>query len=206
MIFYKEKKNSLVNEKKESLVQEWLPVIDIQKNFIITNETIVGVLRVWPINIHLKSLSETKRILQGLTGAYNSFQDSVQIICLDRPVDLDNYIRYVENLSKEQNNLLKRKLLNQYLNYVQELIASGEAIEKRFYILMSEKKGKYAVKDLQKRLEMLEESLVDVGLNIKRCNDRDLIDLLFTFSNPGVSAFEKEPDNLNNNIFYNITF
>lgn len=186
-------------------VQEWLPVIDIQKSMIVTHDSLVGALRVQPLNIALKSKNEIRSILQGLTGSYNGLLDNLQILVLPRPVDLDNYIGVFENLTREQSNLLKRKLINQYLNYVRELIASGEATEKRFYVLMSEKKGKYALVDLGKKLEILEESFIDTGLTVSRCSDRELTDLLFTFANSSVSAFEREPDELNS-IFYNITY
>lgn len=203
MIFNKKKDSPQKETKKK--VQEWLPVIDIQKNVIVTSDSLVGALRIQPLNILLKSNNEIKSIIQGITGAYNGIFDNIQILALPRPVDLDNYIRMVEGFTRDQNNFLKRKLINQYLNYVRELVASGEATEKRFYILMSEKKGKYALIDLGKKLEILQESFIDAGLTASRCNDRELIDLLFTFSNSSVSAFEREPEELNS-IFYNLTY
>ena len=205
MIFKSSKLKDPESEKNKierKIVQEWLPINDIHKYYAVTNETLIGVLQVQPININLKSLTETRSILKALTGAFNGLQDNIQILCISRPVDLDNYIHNTENRITNQINILKRKLLKQYLNYVRELVASGEATEERFYILLSEKKGKYAEIDLKKRLDFLQESFIDAGLNTSICNEKNIIDLAFIFSNSNIAAYERTNEF---GLLYNIT-
>lgn len=188
-MFFKKTMNFETDDK--ALVQQWLPIKDIKKGFIITENTYVGVLRVLPINIHLKAKNEVKRILQSMVGTLNGWQDNMQVLALPRPVDLDGYLRLIESQRKEQTNMIKRKLLSQYLNYTRELVASGEATEQRFYIIVVEPIGKYAFEDLTKKLDFLEESLVEAGLITYKCGDTDLIDLVYTFFSPNTVAFEK---------------
>jgi len=208
-MFLRKKKKSIPGEetknKVRKIVQEWLPVEDVQKNLIITRTSVVGVLRVEPLNIHLKSEGEKKRIIQAITGAFNSLTEPIQIICLSRPVDLDNYLRSLEAMIREQSSLFRRKILNQYLSYVRQLVASGEATEERFYILAAEKKGKYAVQDIRQKISDLKDAFERAGLEVSHCNDREITDLLFTFSNSEVSAFEREPDDLKNPVLFNVT-
>ncbi len=185
--------------------QEWLPVEDVVNKLIFTDPALVGALRVQPLNINLKSKNEKRRIFNAITGAYNGLLEKIQIICIPRPVDLDGYIVGLEKKQREQNNLSKRRLLNLYLSYVRDLVSSGEVTEERFYLLVPEKKGKYAEQDLKQRMESLQEAFERAGLEVYRGNDREITDLLFTFSNWNVSAFEREPQDLRNPILHNWT-
>ncbi|SHE95676.1 hypothetical protein SAMN02745195_01549 [Thermoanaerobacter uzonensis DSM 18761] len=193
-IFKKEKTSgkdkAKIEEQKRKAVQEWLPVKDVAEDMILLKDgRYVCVLKVMPLNISLKSENEKKRIIQTVYEALNGFKDSMQIFSIGRPVDLDSYISYLQTKSKEETNITKKRLLQEYLKYVASIVTSGEAIERRFFIMLSGKEKE----ELKAKAHELATNLEKSGLKVELAQDQDIIDLLFSFSHPSQSAFERAP-------------
>ncbi|MEG6566034.1 hypothetical protein V6B95_03540 [Thermoanaerobacterium saccharolyticum] len=182
----KEKKDEL----KKKTVQDWFPVKDVGNDMILLKDgRYVCVLRVWPLNIGLKSENEKKRIIQSMYEALNGLKDTMQIFSIGRPVDLDSYIGFLQSKSKEEVNMTKRKLLQEYLKYVASIVTSGEAIERRFFIMLSNKEKE----ELKVKIHELASNLEKSGLKSDVTSDQEIIDMLFSFTHPSQAAFEKAP-------------
>ncbi|WP_038069262.1 MULTISPECIES: hypothetical protein [Thermoanaerobacterium] len=182
----KDKKDEL----KKKTVQDWFPVKDIGDDMILLKDgRYVCVLRVWPLNIGLKSESEKKRIIQSMYEALNGLKDTMQIFTIGRPVDLDSYIGFLQSKSKEEVNMTKKRLLQEYLKYVASIVTSGEAIERRFFIMISGKEKE----ELKVKIHELASNLEKSGLKSDMASDQELIDVLFSFTHPAQAAFEKAP-------------
>jgi len=179
-----------LEEQKRKSVQEWLPVIDIAENFIkLKDGRHVSVLKVGPLNIGLKSENEKKRIIHSVFEAINGLKESIQIFSIGRPVDLDHYIHSLQAKSKEEINITKKRLLQEYLKYTASIAAGGEAIERRFFIMLSGMEKD----ELKAKGHELAVNLEKSGLKVVMCIDQDIIDLLFCFFHPSQAAFERPP-------------
>ncbi|WKV10343.1 hypothetical protein Q2T46_02970 [Thermoanaerobacterium sp. CMT5567-10] len=182
----KEKKDEI----RKKAVQDWFPVKDIGDDTILLKDgRYVCALRVWPLNIGLKSESEKKKIIQSMYETLNGLKDTMQIFSIGRPVDLDSYIGFLQSKSKEEVNMTKRKLLQEYLKYVASIVTSGEAIERRFFIMISGKEKE----ELKVKIYELASNLEKSGLKSDITTDQELIDVLFSFTHPAQAAFEKAP-------------
>ncbi|CEP67119.1 Uncharacterized [Moorella glycerini] len=171
-------------------VQDWLPWKDIAGGVITRkDDQVVAVLKVEPFNLALKSENEKKRIITAVHEALNGQREAFQIFSLGRPVDLDAYLRGLQDLVRETGNPARKKLLQDYTRYVATLVASGEALERRYYILLP---GKEQVEVLQRAHE-LASNLERSGLKVGVCCDREIIDLIFVFTHPAQAAFERPP-------------
>ncbi|EIV99929.1 hypothetical protein [Thermoanaerobacter siderophilus] len=193
-IFKKEKAvkkdKAKIEEQKRKAVQEWLPVKDVAEDMILLKDgRYVCVLKVMPLNIGLKSENEKKRIIQTVYEALNGFKDSMQIFSMGRPVDLDPYINFLQTKSREETSVIKKRLLQEYLKYVASIVTSGEAIERRFFIMLSSKEKD----ELKAKAHELANNLEKSGLKVEIAADQDIIDLLFSFSHPSQAAFERAP-------------
>jgi len=193
-IFKKEKAvkrdKAKIEEQKRKAVQEWIPVRDVAEDLIVLKDgRYVCVLKVMPLNISLKSENEKKRIIQTVYEALNGFKESMQVFSIGRPVDLDSYIGYLQTKSKEETNMTKKRLLQEYLKYVASIVTSGEAIERRFFIMLSGKEKD----ELKAKAHELANNLEKSGLKVELAADQDIIDLLFSFSHPSQAAFERAP-------------
>ncbi|ADL07208.1 hypothetical protein [Thermosediminibacter oceani] len=185
----KAEKAKIEDQKKKS-VQEWLPVIDITENFVkLKDGRYVSILKVRPLNIGLKSDNEKKRIIHSVFEALNGLKEPLQIFSMGRPVDLDPYIQSLNTKSREEINITKKRLLQEYLKYVASIATGGEAIERRFFIMLSGKEKD----ELKTKAHELAANLDKSGLKAEMCTDQDIIDLLFCFSHPSQAAFERPP-------------
>lgn len=184
------KDKAKIEEQKRRTVQEWFPVKDVSEDLIVLKDgRYVCVLKIMPLNISLKSENEKKRIIQTVYEALNGFKDSMQIFSIGRPVDLDSYINFLQSKSKEETNMTKKRLLQEYLKYVASIVTSGEAVERRFFIMLSGKEKE----ELKAKAHELANNLEKSGLKIELAQDQDIIDLLFSFSHPSQAAFERAP-------------
>ncbi|KYH31330.1 hypothetical protein [Neomoorella mulderi] len=171
-------------------VQDWLPWKDIAGGVITRKDgQVVAVLKVEPFNLALKSENEKMRVITAVHEALNGQREAFQILSLGRPVDLDAYLRGLQDLARETGNLARKKLLQEYTRYVATLVASGEALERRYYILLP---GKEQVEVLQRAHE-LASNLERSGLKVRVCSDQEIIDLVFVFTHPAQAAFERPP-------------
>lgn len=187
------KKVGPVSEPKT--VQEWLPIDDIYNNVIHRNDgSLVSGLRVMPLNIELKSRLEKKRIISGVHEAYNGQINHTQIFSIGRPVDLDAYIQGLEEIYRNAADVHRKKLMRDYLKYVSGIASSGEALEPRYYILSGQEQDRDSLDELIKRSYELAGNMGKAGLEVVLCDDREAIDMMFTFTNPVQSAYEKAPD------------
>lgn len=195
MIIFKKEKSSVkerakIEETKRKTVQEWFPVKDVAEDMILLKDgRYVCVLKVMPLNIGLKSENEKKRIIETVHEALNGFKDSMQIFSIGRPIDLDSYINFLQTKSREETSTIKKRLLQEYLKYVASIVTSGEAIERRFFIMLSEKEKD----EIKVKAHELAVNLEKSGLKVEVAMDQDIIDLLFSFSHPSQAAFEKAP-------------
>lgn len=171
-------------------VQDWLPFKDLDDGRMITkDDMVIALARVYPINMLLRSDRETRRVIQTTHEAINGLRDPIQILCVQRPVDLEAYLSSLAEQAKGIADYRKKMILSNYIRYVSSLAASGEANEKRFFVLTSSK-GKTAKEEATGRLEEMIAGLGKGELEVKSLDDSELLDLLFTFHNPAQAAFE----------------
>ncbi|HBQ26677.1 MAG TPA: hypothetical protein DD791_09830 [Syntrophomonas sp.] len=190
----KEKKAVIPEQLKKKAAQDWLPFQDITSSFIYRRDgELVAVLRVEPLNITLKSENEKKRIITAMHEALNGQLEPIQIFCLPRPVDLDTYLERLQQQARETLYQTKKRLLQEYIQYVATVVRGGEAIEHRYYVLLSQKPGKHAKEELSQRSFELASNLGRSSLKITVCDDTAILDMLFSFLQPTQAAFEPTP-------------
>lgn len=198
-MFKKIKKNE-GKDNTEMSVQDWLPFEDVAGHFILgRDKKLVAVLRVEPLNMVLRSENEKKRIINAVHEAWNGIQYSLQILCLPRPVDLDKYLEKLEENQREAD-MTRKRILREYIQYISGIVRGGEALERRYYILLAIEEGKYSREELLKRAHELASHLGNSGLQIEMCDDLGIIDMLFSFLHPLQSAFENPASVFTSNI------
>ena len=179
MKLFKKKDKPTPEQIKRKAAQDWLPFQDIASFIYRRDGHLVSVLRVEPMNLTLKSDNEKKRIITALHEALNGQLEPLQIFCLPRPVDLDTYLESLQTQARETINPMKKRLLQEYIQCVATVVKGGEAIEHRYYILISQKPGKHDKDELSQKTYELAKSLERSGLKINVCDDTAILDMLF---------------------------
>ncbi|MCH4200151.1 MAG: hypothetical protein LKF87_12360 [Clostridium tyrobutyricum] len=182
---------------REKSLQEWLPIYDVDRNFIKRRDGfLISAIKIHPLNIDLLSKREKRRIVKGLHEVINGIENYFEILTIGRPVDLDSYVATLQERMRNEEDYFKKKLLQFYIKDSISIAAQGETLERRFYILEKEKEGKFAEEELSSRIRELSNNLSAIDIKNDICQEEELINLLFIFLNPSEAAYEKTPQKL----------
>lgn len=148
--------------KKINSIQEWFCVEDILENgTIITKENSrVKILKVEPINFFLRSEMEKEVILNSYKNIFKSINFDIQIIIQSTKEDLSSNINYIK--SKEISN---KKLLNQYIEYIESLNQIKKSNNKNFYLIVKEASEQNSINEKISKIQDL----------LERCGNRSYV-------------------------------
>ncbi|HEX9664275.1 MAG TPA: hypothetical protein VGA49_00465, partial [Patescibacteria group bacterium] len=152
----------------------------------------------------------------------NSFEFPIQIVIQSRKLNIDPYIDRLKMLEKEQTNELLKIQINEYRNYVSELIELGEIMSKKFYVVvpyhpltakqknffkrlgealspaktvaLKRKRFLERREDMMKRVDLVMSGLSSIGLNSVVLGTQNLIELYYNTYNPTTAEQEKLAD------------
>jgi len=179
---------------KQISPQEWLPVKDISKNILYRRDGyIVSGLSIHGLNFHLLSKREKKAVIMALKDSINGLKHHFQFFCIGRPVDLDSFIKGLEEKKASTENTIRKKLLQGYARQAAEMAAGGDCLERKFYILFEQKFDKYAVDELTNTISEFASSLSSTDIHTELLTEQDIIAVNFLFSHPIQSAYERPP-------------
>ncbi|MCE0553167.1 hypothetical protein LQK80_00800 [Bacillus thuringiensis] len=86
-------------------------MMDINNELLhLKNGSIVGFIKVQPLNMDLLSKKEQRRKIKSLTEVYNGITRGQQTLTIARPVDLDGYIYRLQEKRQMKKLQLKEKL------------------------------------------------------------------------------------------------
>lgn len=197
--------------------QKHLPIKEIRDNLVILKDgTLRRVLLISSINFALKSGEEQQAIIQGYVQFLNSVDFAVQIVIQSRELDISDYLERLQQQAKEQTNDLLKVQINEYRQYIGELVTLAEIMEKKFYVvvpyspasdkkknfwtrayevlsptgminLKEDKLNKYT-EELDRRVGLVSGGLESLGLSTAVLDTRSLIELYYQSYNPGSSS------------------
>jgi hypothetical protein len=132
-----ETNKTTVKPKKLASTLNFLQISEIRDSVLVLRESQMrGVLAVSSTNFALKSQQEQEMIIGTFQGILNSIQFPIQILVQNRRVNLDSYIEKLKGLQDTQQNDLLRVKMQEYIEYIQNIILEANIMEKNFYIIV----------------------------------------------------------------------
>ena len=196
-IKYKLKKNQyeLTKERKKEMkddIRSQLGIYNIANDCYETLDNhLVKVIEVSSINLTGMSNNDRLKTL----NAYQSFLNHLsvemfpmQIEQFSRPINLKNYLQYIESENSDQKDFVKRMLTESYINKTNEIQKSKKMVSKGRYVILREKVGGDKNKSLDKinqKSEMLVSEITNMlsekhRLNANILNNEELFDLIYS--------------------------
>ncbi len=198
-------------------MQEELNVSEIKDGAVIVKDgSLRAVLAVSSINFDLKSSTEQEAIVFAYQRFLNSLDFPIQIVISTRKFDIKPYLEMLERKKDTERNVLLRNQIEDYLNFVGELVNVSNIMSKLFYIVvpfyaveskktgfidnmlakLTPQKNIYQEREqfetyknqLFQRVEEIKESLSGSGIRIVALNTQELIEMYYNCYNP--SEFE----------------
>jgi hypothetical protein len=200
--------------------QRFLDVAEIREDVVVLKDgTLRAILLVSSVNFALKSVDEQQAIVQAYMQFVNSIDFPIQIVIQSRRMNIDNYIRQINETEKKLNNDLLKKQIKDYRDFVRQLVKMGDIMQKRFYIAVplnpatvqtkgfwqrlqeiftpslafkfSEERFKKQKFDLELRVSQISSGLSSMSLSAVQLDTQSLIELFYNVYNPDL--YEAQP-------------
>lgn len=204
----------MAKKKKPNSTQKYLPLKEIRDGVVILKDGgYRTVLMVNAINFNLKSKDEQEALLNNYQSFLNSLSFPIQILVQSRTLDLDVYLKTLDNAVTQQTNDLMRTQTQDYAGFIRDLIGVANIMSKTFYIVIpydrpilsggflgglfgkktpiKGKKFEETKKELFERTSLVASSLSSLGLNAVQLNTQELIELLYFTYNPDTARRQK---------------
>lgn len=117
--------------------QQYLDIAEIRDGVVILRDgSFRAVLMASSLNFALKSEEEQNAIVYGFQEMLNSLDFAVQILVTSRRIDLTPYLKDLDRLEELQQSELMKIQLQEYREYIKELVKVSNVMTKNFYIVI----------------------------------------------------------------------
>ncbi len=221
--FFSLHSKKLTAGKPKKTTQQFLDIVGIRDNTVVLRDgTLRAIIMVSSMNFSLKGQEEQNSIIYSYQSLLNALNFPIQFVIQSRELNIESYLKNLEELEAKQTNELLRIQTIEYREYVSELVEWGQIMRKRFYIVVSyalvEAKEESMLskfraivrpaeivrqkeKDflrykslLDQRVARMDGLLNSIGLKSVRLNTQELIELFYNVYNPFVSRTQPLAD------------
>lgn len=117
--------------------QNNLQIAEIRDGIVImTDGSYRSVVMVKSINFDLMSPQEQEGVEYAYQGFLNSLYFPVQIFIRSKKVDIRPYLERLDKIRSEHDNMLLALLMEDYLDYIDQLAAQTNIMDKSFYVVI----------------------------------------------------------------------
>lgn len=182
----------------------------------LTDGTMRTILMVSSINFALKSEEEQNAIVYAYQDFINALDFPIQITISSRKMDITPYLERIKQLRDKQRNELLRMQMNEYINFISELVRDSNIMTKTFFVTIpfsvtqskqegvlskftkgvKSAAGKFEMTDVEfehnktqilQRAEQVAIGLRNIGLRVVPLHTRELLELFYNYYNPNTS-------------------
>lgn len=117
--------------------QNTLQIAEIRDGIVIMSDgSFRSVVMVKSINFDLMSPQEQEAVEFSYQGFLNSLYFPIQIFIRSQKVDLQPYIARLDKIRTEHDNMLLAMLMEDYINYIDQLSQQTNIMDKKFYVVI----------------------------------------------------------------------
>lgn len=197
--------------------QDHLDILEIRDDIVVLkNGNAASVLQTNAVNFDLLSESEQDALIFAYASLLNSLSFPIQIVIRSKRMDISSYLEKLEAAREAQTNSRLQRQIVRYAEFVKDLIAKNNVLDKRFYVIVpfSELKiGSLAPTQIlfgNKRIffdkwqvlakakvalapkqEQIVKQLARIGLKAKVLNTQEMVELFYDIYNPSSSIEQK---------------
>jgi hypothetical protein len=126
-----------VTKTNPNSTQNVLQIAEIRDGIVIMNDgSFRSVVMAKSINFDLMSPQEQEAVEYSYQGFLNSLYFPVQIFIRSQRVDLQPYIEKLDKIRTEHDNMLLAYLMEDYINYIDQLSQHTNIMDKKFYLVV----------------------------------------------------------------------
>lgn len=191
-----------------------IDIADIRDGVIILkNKSLRSILSVSSINLDLKSKDEQKAVILAYQNFLNSLDFQIQITAQSRELDIEKYLKIIQEKEQTQENELLRIQTSEYQSFIKGLIEMTNIMKKNFYIIVpfspveakrehflqkmqnvfksAKKQSSFTKQDFERykeqlwqRSEYIADGLAGLGLRVEPLDTQNILELFYRLYNP----------------------
>ena len=191
---------------------------------VLNDGSIRQVVKVKPVSIELRSQKEQDAVIYQFRSFLNALKFPIQISIQGRRVDLSRYITKLQNIGADEQNELIKVQITDYIDFIERLSNEVNIMDRSYYVivphnknpgvsttkqtwvdkLLGGKKSKettYTVAEFEELKVQLEEKtqivtgrLESLGIQAKKMESAELIELYYNTYNPEESTTQHIED------------
>jgi hypothetical protein len=215
--------NLTPKKKTKYSAQQYLDIAEIRDGVVILRDgSFRAILMASSLNFALKSEQEQDAIIFGYQDFINSISFPIQVLVTSRQIDIKPYLKELDLREEGQNSELMKIQLQEYKEYIKELVKVSNVMTKNFYIVIPfgvaqvKEEGGFSkfmkglkirgglsayshteferYKDqLWQRVDQVAGNLRNLGVRLVPMNTQEIIELFYTLYNPDTSRNQRLP-------------
>jgi type IV secretory pathway VirB4 component len=127
----------MADKKGATPTQQFIDLKSIDRNTVILKSgSLRKVLLVSGTNFSLKSEEEQGLITYAFQGFLNSLDFSVQIFIHSRKLNIEDYLKKLEEREAQEENALLRNQISEYREFIKSIVAQNAIMQKRFFVVV----------------------------------------------------------------------
>jgi len=190
--------DSLFNKKKVPALdvrgqtaQEFINVRDIKGKILFTKDNqLFAYIKIHPISLELLSRKEKEQISRQLTTELSTEGKPFKFFAISRPIDISALINDLQDTYSGSNDLIQKRLLKESVKTIHEFATTGEVVERQFYVIIWQKSGEDAQRELLKRAGELAGKFEACNIRAEVCEQSQIVQLCNLFANPSFGYAE----------------
>ncbi len=117
--------------------QDYLDIDEIKNDVVILkNGGLRSVVMCSSVNFALKSSQEQEAIINAYQQFLNSLDFPIQIVINSRAMDISDYLKFLDERYREQQNDLLKIQIAEYKAFIKELVKVSDVMSKRFFLVI----------------------------------------------------------------------
>lgn len=184
-----------MGKKEKMLANELTDVKDIKNGFLYTKSGyIIKYLRLFPINISLKTNKEKETLCKTICSTFRSEKEQFVIFSIPRTVDMEVYLNSLMAASDaELNNLYRKKVLKIMIKEASNQVVNSTNYEHQFFIRVwaaynpNEKQSEIKVTE---RLNEMMDRFGSIHNITKILDDVDILKINNLYNNNNTASIE----------------
>jgi len=127
-----------MKNKRLATFQKWLPFKEVLSNGIIKlkDNTLIKVIKVFPINYNLKSEMEKQAILNSFKLFFKTCDFDFQILIQSTKEDLSKYILILKKEQEKEYNKETQWIYDEYINFISDKNSKKDFSSKQFIVVI----------------------------------------------------------------------
>jgi len=139
----------------------------------------IAVVKVEPINFVIRNEKEKDAIIKNFQKFLNSLDFPIQILMTTDSLNLDVYLKELEERVEKQKNKDYEKLFDSYKEHLDKVLKEADMMDRSFYIIIPERAGE----DIEAQIHVIREKLDSMGLSNKLLEGDSLTQTFTRFFN-----------------------